>query len=61
MVQTSELTEVEKAQLLIEAEKAKRADAFKAEYDAFVSELCKKYSCDLEILYNKPQLQIIPK
>lgn len=61
MEKVKELTEIEKAQLLIEEEKAKRAEAFKAEYDTFVSELCKKYNCELDIVYNKPQLQIIPK
>ena len=38
-----ELTEVEKAQQLIEKEKQERAEAFKQELNA----LCEKYKCSL--------------
>lgn len=40
-----ELTEVEKAQQLIEKEKKERAEAFKQELQA----LCEKYKCSLYV------------
>lgn len=40
-----ELTEVEKAQALIEQEKRERAEAFAKELD----ELCQKYNCTLTV------------
>ncbi len=44
-----ELTELEKAQLLVNEEKAKRAEAFKVEFEALVKALCEKHNCNFQV------------
>lgn len=45
----AELTELEKAQQLVNEEKQKRCEAFKVEYEAMVETLCKKYNCNFQV------------